>query len=173
MNETKVISESLYSKVVQTDKPQFGITKVIPEGVAPQLELAVRDFMESSHLPTGVEKEGFYLNTLQAIAAATYLNQGGELWLGMMGNRLVTYLLTHIGNDYDGKLAYTVTQAWVAKDQRGKPWVKWAWNKIRERAKNGFCKHFVILSSRGNDKAYCRFLGKGFHFYASILKEEI
>lgn len=168
----KVECLSPHMKLTEPEKPDFGISKVIPDGFAPQIENAVRDFMVSSHLPEGVDKEGFYRQTLQAIAASSYLSQGGELWLGIMNGRLVTYILAHVGNDFDGRLAYTVTQAWVRKDQRGQPWVKWAWEKVRQRAKNCLCKHFVVLSSRGNDRAYCRFLGQGFHFYGSILKEE-
>ncbi len=159
-------------RLVEPDRPEFDLFKTIPEGAAPQIENAVRDFMVSSHLPGGVDKEGFFRQTLQAIAAASYLNQGGDLWLGFMGGRLVIYLLAHIGNDYDGRLSYTVTQAWVRKDQRGQKWVKEAWEKVRSRAKGCLCKHFAILSSRGKTKAYCRFLGKGFHYYAEILKEE-
>ncbi len=158
--------------ILKPDRPTFEVCRVIPQGIAPQIEMAVKDFIVSSHLPDGVDKEGFFYQTLQAIAAASYLNQGGDLWLGMMDEKLVTYILAHIGNDYDGRLAYTVTQAWVRKDQRGQAWVKWAWEKVRQRANDCFCKHFAILSSRGNDKAYCRFLGKGFHPYAEILKEE-
>lgn len=163
---------SPYFKLIDSAKIDFGLSKVIPNGSAPQIEAAVRDFMVSSHLPEGVDKEGFFRQTLQAIASASYLGQGGDLWLGFMGGVIVTYILAHVGNDYDGKLAYTVTQAWVRKDQRGQKWVKEAWEKVRQRAKDCLCKHFAILSSRGNDKAYCRFLGKGFHFYCSILKEE-
>lgn len=159
-------------KLLEPETPSFGLSRIIPDGFAPQIENAVRDFIVSSRLPEGVDREGFFRQTLQAIAAASYLGQGGELWLGMSHGKLVTYILAHIGNDYDGRLAYTVTQAWVRKDQRGQKWVKWAWEKVRSRAKDCFCKHFVVLSSRGNDKAYCRFLGKGFNFYASILKEE-
>jgi hypothetical protein len=170
---TTVECSSPHLKLVEPQRPNFGLCRVIPEGMAPQIEMAVRDFIESSHLPDGVDREGFFRQTLQAIAAASYLNQGGELWLGFMGGRLVTYILAHVGNDYDGRLAMTVTQAWVRKDQRGQSWVKEAWEKVRQRAKDCLCKHFSVLSSRGNDKAYCRFLGKGFHFYASILKEEI
>ncbi len=164
---------SPYLTLVEPEKPDFGLAKAIPAGLAPQIENAVRDFMVSSHLPQGVDGMGFFRQTLQAIAAASYLNQGGELWLGMMNGKLVTYILAHIGNDFDGRLAYTVTQAWVREDKRGQPWVKEAWQKVRERAKDCLCSHLAIFSTRGNDKAYCRFLGKGFHFYCSILKEEI
>lgn len=170
---TTVECPSPHLKIVDPDYPAFGISRTIPEGFAPQIENAVRDFIVSSHLPNGVEIEGFYRQTLQAIAAASYLNQGGELWLGFMNGRLVTYILAHVNNDFDGRLAYTVSQAWVRKDQRGKPWVKWAWEKVRQRAKDCLCKHFVVYSSRGKTKAYCRFLGNGFHPYAEILKEEI
>lgn len=156
-----------------SETPDFALAKSIPTGIAPQIQLAVRDFMASSHLPAGVDAEGFYNQTLQAIAAASYLNQGGDLWLGFIDGVLVTYILAHISNDFDGRLAYTVSQAWVRKDQRGKAWVKEAWLKVRQRAKDCLCKHFVALSSRGNAKAYCRFLGKGFRLYGEILKEEL
>lgn len=168
-----VESLSPHFTLLEPSRPDFGPSKVIPDGSAPQIEAAVRDFIVSSHLPDGVDPEGFFRQTLQSIAAASYLNQGGELWLGFIGGRLVTYILAHVGNDYDGHLAYTVTQAWVAKDQRGQRWVKEAWQNVRQRAKDCFCKHFVVLSSRGKTKAYCRFLGKGFHYYAEILKEEL
>ncbi len=171
MNTTvECLSQELH--LVEPECPAFGLSKVIPEGFSPQIENAVRDFIVSSHLPEGVNKEGFYYQTLQAIASASYLSQGGELWLGSMNGRLVTYILAHIGNDYDGRLAYTVTQAWVRKDQRGKKWVKEAWEQVRQRAKDCLCSHFAIFSTRGSDAAYCRFLGKGFHFYSSILKQE-
>ncbi len=163
---------SPHLKILEPVRPNFGLAKVIPQGIAPEIEAAVKDFIVSSHLPEGVDKEGFFYQTLQAIAAASYLNQGGELWLGIMNGRLVTYILAHVGNDYDGRLAYIVTQAWVRKDQRGHKWVKWAWEEVRQRAKDCFCKHFAVFSSRGKTKAYCRFLGKGFHYYAEILKEE-
>lgn len=116
---------------------------------------------------------GFFNQTLQSIASASYLNQGGDFWLGTMNGNLVIYILAHIGNDYDGRLSYTVTQAWVRKDQRGKKWVKEVWEEVRARAKNCMCKHFSVISSRGKTAAYCRFLGKGFHPYAEILKEEL
>jgi ligand-binding sensor domain-containing protein len=173
MSMLSVDCPSPYIKLVETPRPEFGLTKVIPSGMAPHIEAAVRDFMVSSHLPDGVDQEGFFRQTLQAIAAASYLNQGGDLWLGTSNGRLVTYILAHVGNDYDGRLSYTVSQAWVRKDQRGQKWVKDAWEQVRQRARDCLCKHFVVLSSRGKTAAYCRFLGKGFKPYAEILKQEI
>lgn len=170
---TTVQCPSPYITLLEPERPDFELAKAIPEGFAPQLELAVKDFIVSSHLPDGIDQEGFYRQTLQAMAAASYLNQGGELWLGRLNGKLVTYILAHVGNDYDGRLNYCVTQAWVRKDQRGKKWVKKAWEQVRQRAKDCLCKHFSCISSRENDQAYCRFLGKGFRKYASILKEEL
>ena len=153
--------------------PRFEVFRSIPDGIAPQIEEAVKDFIKTSHVPDGVDLNGFYYQTLEAIANASYLGGGGDLWLGITDGKLVTYILARICKDFDQKLTYQVSQAWVREDQRGQKWVKEAWNKVRERAKNCMCKHFSVISSRGNDKAYCRFLGKGFHFYASILKEEL
>lgn len=164
---------SPYFKIVEPSSSDFSLVKTIPKGFASQIENAVRDFMESSNLPDGVDKEGFYVQTLQSIAAASYLNQGGELWLGTIDGKLAIYLLANVSPNFDGKLAYMVTQAWVRKDQRGKKWVKDAWKMVRQRAKDCMCSHFGVFSSRGKTKAYCRFLGKGFHYYAEILKEEI
>lgn len=165
------LSQSL--KLVEPERPSFQVVRQIPSGTAPQLENAVRDFMVSSHMDDSIDKEGFYRQTLQSMAAASYLGQGGDLWLGIDKGELLIYLLAHVGNDFDGRLAYSVSQAWVRKDQRGKRWVKDAWEQVRQRAKDCLCKHFVVYSSRGRTEAYCRFLGKGFHKYTEILKEEI
>jgi hypothetical protein len=173
MSTTRVVIDSPHFKVLEPDFPLFRIVKEIPPAITPQLELAVKDFIVSSHLPKGVDPKGFYYQTLQGLASASYLGQGGELWLGTVKGELWIYLMAHVGQDYDQRLTYTVTQAWVKKSQRGKPWVKKVWEQVRQRAKDCMCGHFVVISSRGNDKAYCRFLGKGFHFYASILKEEL
>jgi hypothetical protein len=152
---------------------RFELFKEIPLGLAHSIEKAVQDFIETSHLPEGVDAKGFYYQTLQAIANASVLRGTGDLWLGVLDGELVSYVLGNVNNDYDGRLNYLVTQAWVRKDQRGQKWVKLAWAKIRERAKACLCQHFSIISSRGMTAAYCRFLGKGFRPYAEILKAEI
>jgi len=168
-----VQSGSPYLKLEQEESPNFDVVKSIPKGFASQIEEAVKDFILTSHLPDGVDKNGFFNQTLQAMANCTVFGGAGDLWIGTMNGGLVTYIIAHVNNDYDGRLNYMVTQAWVRKDQRGQPWVKEAWGKVRQRAKDCFCKHFSVISSRGKTEAYCRFLGKGFHPYAEILKEEI
>ncbi len=159
--------------MIEPEKPLFKLFKVIPDGMSKQLEAAVVDFINVSGTPDSIDKQGFYYQTLQSIANAAILGQGGDLWLGLRDDQLWTYILAHIGNDYDGRLSYTVTQAWVRKDQRGQPWVREAWQKVRQRAKDSFCRHFVVISTIKNTDAYCRFLGRGFKKYCEILKEEI
>lgn len=154
-------------------EPLFTLAKVIPSGMAPQFQEAVKDFIVSSGLPDGIDKNGFYYQTLQTIANSAILGQGRELWLGTRDSELYAYILSWIAPDFDGRLSYTVTQAWVRKDQRGQPWVREAWQKVRQRAKDTLCTHFTVFSTKENTKAYCRFLGKGFHKVNEVLKEEI
>lgn len=158
---------------VKTVYPSFEIVRAIPEGMGDQITRAVVDFIDCSNLPAGIDRQGFYHQTLQAIANSAILGQGSDLWLGMVNKELWIYLLGHVGPDFDGRMSYTVTQAWVKPDQRGQRWVKWAWGKVRQRAKDCLCSHFAVISTKENDAAYCRFLGKGFKKYATILKEDL
>lgn len=153
-------------------KPVFRVVKEIPPSMVPQVEEGVLDFMKTSHFPKGIDPQGFYHQTLEAIAQATYLGGGGEFWLGTIDGQVVIYILGHVGKDMDNRLTYHVSQAWVRKDYRRNPVVKEWWEAIRQRAKNLFCGHLVITSSR-NYKAYERFLGHGMHLYATMLKEEL
>lgn len=171
MPQVSVSCEHPWFTVVQ-ENPNFGVVKSIPSGIVPQLEAAVRDFITSSHTPEGIDLNGYYHQTLQALANASVLGGPGDLWIGTLDGQLCIYLLAHINNDIDGKLSYHVSQGWVRKDQRGKPWVKWAWEQVRKRAKDCLCGHFSVSSTRENDAAYCRFLGKGFRKYATILMED-
>lgn len=166
--------ESLVPELtIKPVRPVFSIARAIPDGMGPQIEEAVKDFIRSSGIPRGVDIQGFYNQTLQGIANAAIQGQGNDLWLGVAGDELWIYLLGHLGNDIDGRMTYTVSQAWVRKDQRGQKWVKEVWAQVRQRAKNCLCKHFMVISTKENDAVYCRFLGRGFHKYATLLKEEI
>lgn len=160
-------------KMISSENPVFELARALPQGMNGQFEIAVIDFIVSSGLPKGIDRTGFYNQTLQAIANSAILGQGRDLWLGIHGTDLYTYILAGFGPDFDGRLAYTVSQAWVRSDQRGKPWVRDAWQKVRQRAKDTLCSHFVVLSTKGRTDAYCRFLGKGFHKVSEVLKEEL
>lgn len=141
----------------------------LPEGVHLQIELAVKDFVKTSHPSQGVDAEGFYQQTLEAIAQAVFWGNG-EFWLATDENQVLGYLLARIVKDIDNKVCYWISQCWVHKSWRGTPWVKESWQKIRARAKDLFCAHMVLVSSRGS-KAYKRFLGV--HDYAFLLKEDL
>lgn len=170
MSSPTTLSVSVDSLV--TERPSFGVVKVIPKWAVPELELAVKDFIATSHLPSGIDVSGFYYQTLEAIANATYLGGSGDFWLATINGRVVVYGLAHISKDIDQKLCYHISQMWVAKEFRGKPIVKEWYEIIIERAKSCFCKHLVIVSSR-NPEAYKRFLGHGLHDYATLLKCEL
>ncbi len=81
-------------------------------------------------------------------------------------------MLGSVTVEVDSQLTYWLSQAWVHPSKRHKPVVKEWWRQIREQAKKYFCKHIVVVSGRGTD-AYCRFLGEGWHTYATLLKEDI
>jgi hypothetical protein len=86
--------------------------------------------------------------------------------------QVYSYVLSRVGKEVDNKLCFWISQAWVHPKFRGKPEVK-QWLKIlKEEARNRFCKHIVVVSSRGVD-AYCRFLGDGAHLYANLLKIDL
>lgn len=149
----------------------FYRTNSLPRGLYPQVEAAVRDFTESSRIKK-VDKEGLYLQTLEAFANITVNKGAGDLWIGTQNGKLLVYVMASVLREVDGKLTYWVSQGWVDKSMRGSLIVKDWWQQIRERAKECFCKHVVVVSSRGT-KAYCRWLGPGFHPHLTILKEDL
>lgn len=151
----------------------FRVVKEIPQGLTPLIEGAVKGFMNDSNLDIEqIDPSGFYNATLESIANSTYLNGGGEFWLGNTDDELFIYILAGVATDIDGRLAYHVYQAWVREDYRGKQIVKNWWEAVRARAKQLMCKHLIVHSSRGY-KAYERFLGHGMKHYACLLKESL
>lgn len=154
------------------EKPYFRVIDALPDGMSPQIEAAVVDFMKSSDMPEGVQLMGFYNQTLQAIANATILQGNGEFWIGTLNGELLIYTLAYINNDFDGRLAYHISQTWVKKEWRGNPIVKEWWGQIKQRAKDCLCGHLCLTSSR-NPKAYERWLGDGMKHYATLLKQSL
>jgi hypothetical protein len=168
----KIECPSTYLKLKEEVEPVFEIVKRIPDGLSSQIEDAVMDFIKTSHSCPGVDAVGFYNQTLEAIAGATILGQGGDFWLAIDSQGVFGYALCRIVKDVDNRLTYWCAQSWLRKDMRGLEWYKFGMDKIRERAKSCFCAHLVIVSSR-NAEAYLRFLGKNWNKYATLLKEDI
>lgn len=133
------------------------------------IEEAVNAF--SFEVETQGDREGFVTQTMTGIAAAIYQNSG-DFWLWIENGEVAGYVLGRLVIDIDNSLTYWLSQAYVAPKHRGTKAVKEAWEKVREQGKQYLCKHIVVVSARGTD-AYCRFLGKGYHEYARLLKEDL
>ncbi len=151
---------------------RFEIMRELPLRFCAQIQNGIRDFMVASEMPIGVDPMGFFQQTIQAIANATALKGGGEFWLMSEGDRVLGYVLASVVRDIDNSLTYWISQAWVSPLMRGDIAIKMAWQRVRDRAKTCFCKHIVVVSSRGTE-AYCRWLGSGYHEYARLLKEDL
>lgn len=117
---------------------------------------------------------GFYNQTLQQIAGSTFLNKGGDLWLiwDDQTKKAHGYALCSMSYDIDNQLTYWGSQAYADKTIRHSDTVKQLWKDIEDYARQRFCKHFVMVSSR-KTKAYQKFLGKEWHEYATLLKKEL
>jgi hypothetical protein len=113
-------AESLADEFLLERAPIYRVVKSIPAEYAAQIENAVMDFIDSSDTPDGVDRKGFYFQTLEAIANATYLGGGGEFWLGEHHGKVVIYALAHVGKEFDNRLGYHISQTWVHPDYRGK-----------------------------------------------------
>lgn len=120
------------------------------------------------------DKAGFYQQTIETIANATFLQKGGDFWLiwDDESKLALGFIVGYISKDIDNKITYWCTLAYAAKQIRRQKQVKQLWQLVRETAKQKFCKHILVVSSRNNE-AYCRFLGENWHEYATILKEDI
>lgn len=147
--------------------------KELPKLCPYAIEEAVSRFIEDSKIQ-GVDKDGMFNQTIESIAHATMFatNDTNHFWLAHNGQDVLAYVLAHISKDIDNKLTYTISQGWVAPQLRGKKIVKLWWEKIRAEAKQRMCKHIMFPASR-HPKAYLRFLGKGYHKYATLLKEDL
>lgn len=153
--------------------PQLKRMTELPQGSNKAIEQAVQSFIKDSHVYLTSAPLGFYQQTLESIASATHLKGSGDFFLALDDDGSVaSYALGNVSKDVDNTLVYWGTQAWVAPKYRGQPIVKEWFEVIRQRAMECFCKHIIIVSSRG-DKGYCRFLGKGYHLYAHLLKEDL
>lgn len=116
-------------------------------------------------------KQGFYEQTLETIANAVFRG-AGEFWLVYEGQKAYGYGIGSVAREVDNKLTYCATQAYMDPKIRRHPIVKQFWNAARERAKTLGCQHIIVVSSRST-KAYLRYLGKQWHVYATLLKEDI
>ncbi len=141
-----------------------------------EMESVVKDFCQES------DKEYHSCNDLNGLFQQTMENIGNVvinrptnqfIWIDAdINGKILAYVLTHISKDIDNKLCYYMTQAWLHPSLRNTGYSKQAIELLRQHAKQKWCKHIVVVSSR-NTKAYLRFLGKQWHVYTTLLKEDI
>jgi len=163
-------SLKLYPPEQTEVKPKVQIIRQIPKTLNPQaIEFAVREFVKDSH--SRENPFGLYKQTIESIAASTFLNKGGDFWLAEHDKEVAGYVMANVIKDSD-QLTYWVNQAYVAKDFRSTPVVKEWWNDIKHHAKRHFCKKLVIVSSRSS-KAYERWFATGMKEYAVLMSEEL
>lgn len=124
------------------------------------------------------DRLGFYNQTIENIAAATFLERGGDFWLiwenekGSEPSRALGYALCSMSKDVDNQLTYFGTQAYADPSIRHTQVIKDLWQKVEDYAKQHFCKHFILVSSRKTE-AYRKFLGNEWQEYAVLLKKDI
>lgn len=149
----------------------FEIVRDLPPLNDGAVEHAVMAFTLETQ-PDG-DKQGFYDQTIQTIASYTFLRQPGDFWLDHENGEVRAYALGHVIRDVDNRMTYWLTQAWIAPRSRSLTYAKECWNKMFQQAKRYMCDHIIVVSSRENNLAYCRFLGKDFSQYAVLLKADI
>lgn len=158
-----------YEKAKMAKFPEFKVTTTINNPKS--MDNAVGNFVNSSHCKEN--KLGLYHQTLEGIAGIVINKPNNSfLWLAEEGSNVVAYALTHTSKDVDNKMCYWMTQAWMDPKYRNTGYSKQCLAKLRQHAKDLYCKHILIPSSRST-KAYLRFLGSKWHTYVEILKEDI
>jgi len=149
--------------------------KHFPESVSySAIAEAVTAFIKEGNIGRNVDPVGFFNQTMEAIAAATVFNNndGRQFWMLGEKGKVLAYALAHISKDVDNTFCYWVSQAWVDKSLRRSRLVREMWEMLRAEAKKTMCKHIIFPTSR-NVKPFLRFLGEGWHEYATLLKEDI
>lgn len=135
------------------------------------IEDAVWSFVNDSHC--NEDLVGLHNQTIENIFHYSQCpDDTRNFWLADEDGEVMAYAMTHISKDVDNKLCYWITQAWVHPVIRGSKQVKEWFQIFREEAKKNLCAHIIVPSSRGVE-AYCRFLGKGWHTYVTLLKEDL
>ncbi len=139
------------------------------------VDRALESFIRDSHVLTdGVDAVGVLQQLRDNVAASILFKNSPEsfVWAAEENGEVAAWAMTQKRLGIDNTQCYWMTNAWVAKHHRRQPYVKDWFQALKDDAKAQGCAHILIPSSR-NSKAYCRFLGGGFHEYLTILKEDI
>ncbi len=139
------------------------------------LDRAIENFVADSHsVVDNVSADGLCGELAKCVAASIVFKNSPDsfVWVAEDAGEAAAWAMTQVRKDIDGSKCYWMTNAWVAKQHRFKPYVKEWFQTLRADAKAQGCSHILIPSSRSS-RAYCRFLGGGFKEYLTILKEDV
>lgn len=142
----------------------------MPIPLVQELRKAVYSMFTESHSDVSLTQKGFVDHSWNQIVSAAAGQ--GELWVSQKDGHLVGYLIAGYNNDVDNEPTYVIRQAWVHESLRRTPEVKIMLRRILGNAKSNFAQHVLIISSR-HEKAYLRWLGRGWSHYVSILRSEL
>jgi GNAT superfamily N-acetyltransferase len=150
------------------------ITTLPNKEVIKSIESCVRRFVtESNPDNTPCDEQGYYDQTLKSIAETILCgSEHHQFWLAEYDNEVLAYSICHVSLDVDNTYCYWITQTFVNPKVRRNKIIKIWRQQLYDEAKKLGCKHIIIPSSR-NDKAYCRWLGEGWHRYVTLLKKDI
>ncbi len=156
--------------------PTLQKLKELPTTLNPgAVDRALESFIHDSHVVVeGVDILGIRQQLRDSVAASVIFKNSPEsfIWVAEENGEVAAWAMTQKRLGIDNTQCYWMTNAWVAKPHRFKPYVKDWFQTLRADAKAQGCAHILIPSSRSS-RAYCRFLGGGFKEYLTILKEDI
>lgn len=150
------------------------LRKIPNKQLIKSIENSVKEFVKESNPDnTPLDEQGYYNQTIKSIAECVTLNtEEHQFWLAEYKNELLAYSICHVSLDVDNTLCYWITQTFLNPKVRRHKIIKIWRQQLYDEAQRLGCKHILIPSSR-NNKAYCRWLGEGWHTYVTLLKKDI
>lgn len=153
-------------------KLSLNLIKKIPLKLKNKIQHAVLNFIEDADIYG--DPVGLYNQTIQSIANATNLGGKGDFWLAYdeETEEVAGYVLGNVQRDIDNRLCYWITQGYVSPKYRNGELLVDGWSKIMDKAKECFCSHIAIISTR-EPRAFIKALGGDWKDYARIMIQDI
>lgn len=155
--------------------PLRKVNEVPPTLKPGALEQAVEAFVhESNAFDVPFDPVGLYNQLIENMALVLIFKTPGsmQVWIAEDQGQVAAWAMTHVSKDVDNTLCFWMNDAWVAPRYRHSAHVKIWLETLTAEGSRLLCKHIIIPSSRGVG-AYCRFLGKGWHPYVTLLKKDL
>ena len=137
-----------------------------------EIEHAVSCFVaESNQYDVPMDEDGFYNQTLAAVAARGLRGLGGDLWLALDDGAVAAFALSHTTTDVDNSPCFWITCAYVAPKYRTTALFAESYAVLEAAARAAGSSHIILPSSRSS-RAYERKL-LGYHPYVVLLKKDL